>query len=168
MLLGLELVSRPGQRGVGAQRVLLGQKIRVLSARPVHGGEATHHEVPHVGGRRGCQQVQRADRLQLVGVLAVALRVGEEREMENRLDLLFAQQLEQGLVRRGLSEIDAVLPHAGERSGERGDVDRDEVVRVTGLEQSLQDSRAQKRRGSRDRDAHVFLRLALPERFFFG
>ena len=84
VLLGLHLVPHPGERGLGVRPPVLGQEVRVLPPRPVHRGERAQHEVPDPGRGRRRRQVQRADRLELVGVGGVAARGREEGGVDDR------------------------------------------------------------------------------------
>ena len=74
VLLGLQLVAHPGERGVGLERPVLREEARVPAAGAVDRGEGADHDVLDAGGRGRGQDRQRADGFELVGVGRVAPR----------------------------------------------------------------------------------------------
>ncbi len=153
VLLRLQLVTHPAERRVRLRPAVLGEEVRVRPARAVDRGEGAQEDVRHPGrGRRG-HQVQRPDGFELVGVGGIPLGTGEEGGVNDRVHLLVLQDVHQALVGPGQGEVDHAMAHPREGRRRRGDVHRQDRVRVPLVHQPPQDARAQKGRGSGDGDA---------------
>jgi hypothetical protein len=96
------------------------------------------------GGRRG-EDGQSADRLEFVSVRGVAPWTGEEGQMDQGLDAVGLQQVEHGLVGRGLGEIHLAEQHRPFGQGGRRHIDDHDVVAMTVADQAAKETFAQER-----------------------
>ena len=116
-LLDLTLVVGVGELGVAAQRIVLGQRHRVVGVVAVGGAAAGHDQLPDRGGDAAVDHVLGAEHVDRVLELTRTVGPGrhDRRQMDHAVDLELDQQLGETTI---ANIADAVLD-AGQAVGRR-------------------------------------------------
>ena len=97
--------------GMSAQRMLLGQEVRVVGPGAVEHRARCDDQPLDLGGRAGVHHVKASDCLEFVVHLEVCRRLGSERRVDDSLGSLLGEHLGDAAVGGGLRQIDAVEAH---------------------------------------------------------
>jgi len=96
---------------MSAQRVLFGQKVRVVRPGAVEHRARCDDQSLDLGSRTGVHHVEASDRLEFVIHLEVRGRLGSERRVDDSLGSLLGEHLGDAAVSGGLRQVDAVEAH---------------------------------------------------------